>query len=274
MTASRPTVSVVVPFAGTTQDLSLLLAALAALELAPGDELIVADNRADGQLVSGSAAKIVPARGIRTPGFARNCGALSATGEWFVFIDADTRPTPSLLDAYFAPSPASGTAILAGGIRDMALRPTLTSRHRVARGHLDQRVTMDRARWRYAQTANCAVRRSAFASIGGFAERARAGEDADLCFRLQDLGWAMEERRDAWVEHRSRETLSGLVRQLASHGSGAAWLDRRYPGSFPPPSPGEFAARTVHDLGEALSAASRGERTAAGFALLDVLGAA
>ena len=135
-------------------------------------------------------------------------------------------------------------------------------------------MTTSREPWPYAQTANCAVRRSAFASIGGFAERARAGEDADLCFRLREVGWTMEERSAAWVEHRSRETLSGLLRQLAWHGSGAAWLNRRYPGSFPPPSPREFAARLARSLGQALMAVSRCEREAAVFALLDFAAAA
>ena len=74
MRATRPTVSVVVPFAGTTQDLSALLTGLAALELAPGDELIVADNRAGGQSTARLSAKIVPAHGIRTPAYARNAG--------------------------------------------------------------------------------------------------------------------------------------------------------------------------------------------------------
>ncbi len=272
MSAARPTVSVVVPFAGTTEDLSALLAGLAALELEPGDELIVADNRAGGQSPAGFSAKIVPAHGVRTPAYARNTGASRATGDWLVFIDADTCPDPSLIDAYFTPPPAPRTAILAGAIRDTAPRPTLTSRHTVARGHLDQGMTTHEP-WPYAQTANCAVRRSAFASIGGFAEQARAGEDADLCFRLWEVGWAMEERSAAWVEHRSRDTLSGLVRQLAWHGSGAAWLNRRYPGSFPPPSPREFAARLAHSLAQALIAVSRREREAAAFALLDVVAA-
>ncbi len=271
MSAARPTVSVVVPFAGTGRELSVLLTNLAALELASGDELIVADNRAGGQSPSGLSARIVPARGIRTPAYARNRGALSAAGDWLVFIDADTRPAPSLIEAYFRPPPDSGTAVLAGAVRDIAPRPTLVARHTVARGHLDQRVTTGRAHWPYAQTVNCAVRRSAFVSVGGFAERARAGEDADLCFRLQARGWAMEPRSEAWVEHRSRETLPGLARQLAGHGSGAAWLNRRYPGSFPPARPRELGVRVARSVDEAVRATFRPEREAAAFAMLDVV---
>jgi GT2 family glycosyltransferase len=271
MTPARPTVSVVVPFAGTAHELSSLLANLAALELATGDELIVADNRADGQPPSGFSAKVVPAHGIHTPAYARNCGAQAAGGDWLVFIDADTRPAPSLIDAYFRPPPDPGTAILAGAVRDIAPRPTLVARHSVARGRLDQQMTMGRACLPYAQTANCAVRRSAFAAAGGFAERARAGEDADLCFRLREIGWAMESRSEARVEHRSRETVPRLARQLVGHGSGAAWLNRRYPGSFPPAPPRELAARIARSVGEAVRAASRREREAAAFAVLDLV---
>jgi hypothetical protein len=67
MTGPRPTVSVVVPFAGTARELSTLLTNLSVLELASDDELIVADNRAVGQSPSALSARIVPARGIRTP---------------------------------------------------------------------------------------------------------------------------------------------------------------------------------------------------------------
>ena len=48
------------------------------------------------------------------------------------------------------------------------------------------------------------MRADAFAAVGGFDERARCGEDADLCFRLARAGWALEERPAAFVEHPTR----------------------------------------------------------------------
>jgi cellulose synthase/poly-beta-1,6-N-acetylglucosamine synthase-like glycosyltransferase len=276
--SARPTVSIVVPFGGTAAELPPLFGSLSALQLQDGDELILADNHrrsaaAVDDLAGGSRVRVVPAHGLRTPAFARNRGALTASGEWLIFIDADARPEPDLVAEYFEPLPRPSTAVLAGAIRDVAGEPTLVARHRVARGHLSQGVTMGRAQRPYAQTANCAVRRSAFEAVGGFAAWARAGEDADLCFRLQDAGWELEERPAAVVEHRSRETLPSVMLQLARHGSGAAWVNRRYPGSFPPPTAFQFARRLVGGGREVTRATIRRDEEAASFGLLDLAGA-
>ena len=115
------------------------------------------------------------------------------------------------------------------------------------------------------------MRRSAFEQVGGFAEAARAAEDADLCWRLQDAGWRLEARPEAAVEHRARETLGALLRQLAVHGAGVAWLDRRYPGSDPAPSLRQLAGRLSWYPRTAWSRARRGEREEALFVLIDLL---
>ena len=78
------------------------------------------------------------------------------------------------------------------------------------------------------------VRRNAFEQVSGFADDIRSGGDADLCFRLRDAGWDLELRSDASVDHGSRRRLLGLLGQRARHGSGAEWLEHRYPGFVGP----------------------------------------
>jgi GT2 family glycosyltransferase len=264
----------IVPFAGSEWHLYSLINELGALSRRQDDELIVADNSGTADTrAPRSGVRVCAAQGIPTPGFARNRAAQLVTGDWLVFIDADTHPDPALLDAYFDPPPAEDTAILAGGIADVAARPTLVARHAVARAHMSQRSTLERAGAPYAQTANCAVRRSAFDAVGGFDERARAGEDADLCFRLARAGWALEERPQAKVLHQSRETLAAWAWQLARHGSGAAWLNRRYQGQFPPPPLRALAARLARNAISAVAKLARGDLEDASFALLDLTGA-
>jgi GT2 family glycosyltransferase len=216
---------------------------------------------------------LVPARGRCAPGFARNRAAAVAAGEWLVFVDADARPEAGLLDGYFDPPPRAETAVLAGTIIDVPGGRTVAARHSARRAQLSQRITLDRAGTPYAQSANMAVRTSAYQALGGFDDRARAGEDADLCFRLARAGWQLEERPGAVVEHASRGTLPDLVAQLARHGSGAAWLNRRYPGEFPPPMWSAFGRRVARSAVQALAAAFRGRRELAGAAVVELIGA-
>ncbi len=136
---------------------------------------------------------------------------------------------------------------------------------------MSDRAILERLHHPYAQTANCAVRRAAFEQVSGFTEEIRAGEDADLCFRLQRAGWLLEARPHATVEHRGREAVRGLIGQLAGHGSGAAWLQRRYPGSFPPSSARALTGRIARSAQSALTALARGEREQATCAVLDIL---
>jgi hypothetical protein len=62
--------------------------------------------------------------------------------------------------------------------------------------------------------------------------RAAAG-DIDFAWRLQQAGWSLEFNPRAVVRHSHRESLPGLLRQVARNGAGAAWLNRRHPGSLP-----------------------------------------
>jgi GT2 family glycosyltransferase len=276
---ARPAISVLVPFAGSEAELTELLLTLGTLRLTAEDEVIVADNRPvhhssgdhaerDGQLT------VHPAAGISSPGFARNRAAAVARGEWLVMIDADTEPAPTLLDDYFASPPQPTTAVLAGGIVDRADGTGLAARHSAARGQMDQLTTLRRGAWSYAQSANVAVRRDAFLRVGGFDESARAGEDADLCFRLRAAGWEIESRPAAVVAHRSRDSVPALLHQLLRHGSGAAWVQAHHPGSFPPPSAYRLTARLAGSARRAAFAELRGDGDGARMQLLELAEAA
>ena len=257
--SDRPAVAVIVPFLGSDTELDELRERLTELRRAPGDALIISDNRKHP---------------VRTPAYARNRAAEGTTAEWLVFIDADTTPEAGLLDAYFNPAPDPRTAVLAGGIRDVASPSAgIVARHSVARAHMSHGTSLSRNGRPYAQTANCAVRRSAFEAVRGFEESARAGEDADLCFRLERAGWKLEERGGAVVGHEGRASLRAWLAQLAVHGSGAAWLERRWPGEFPRPPARSLLARLGRSGADAAGGLVRGDREAAAFAALDVVGA-
>jgi GT2 family glycosyltransferase len=128
--------------------------------------------------------------------------------------------------------------VLAGGVADAPLssssRATPAERYAAESRPMAQATTIDEPLHPpYAQTANCLVRRAAFEAVGAFADGIRSGGDADLCFRLQADGWTVELRETAEVVHRNRRALAALLAQKARHGAGAAWLQRRYAGTFP-----------------------------------------
>lgn len=239
-TTVRSSADVIIPFLGSGRDLGALADRISHLRLGPDDALIIVDNTPTG--VAQKLQLPIPANVILAPErqssyHARNRGAASGSGAWLVFVDADVEPVPDLIDRYLAASPAARTAVLCGSVWDVCARngerESLASRYSRLRRLIDQANTlkMDRP---YAKTANCAIRRTAFEQVGGFVDDIRSGGDADLCFRLLEGGWEIELRADAAVQHRSRRTLLELLGQRARHGSGAEWLEARYPGFVGP----------------------------------------
>jgi GT2 family glycosyltransferase len=205
---ARPSVDVVLPFAGRDDELEAVLRRLGQLRLRSGDRLLVADNR--------------PRRApLRTPALDR-------------------------------------VEIVAAA-----------ARYAHARGFLDARRAGAGGRWAFAQTANCAVRRAAFDALGGFTEGIRAGEDADLCWRLVAAGWGLEPRPEAWAVHIPRQTVRGLIGQMLVHGAAHSWLERAWPGSTPARSRPGLMVYSVRRLGQGLVALARRDADGAITGLLD-----
>lgn len=273
----RPTVDVVVPYLGPAGGLASLRDRLARLRLAPGDTLTIVDNRPDAPAhpITGTP-RVLPAPDLQTPGHARNRGAARGNAEWLVFVDADTDPREDLLDSYFSDPPEPQTGLLAGGITDYPAgheeRPPPAVRWARLTQSMAQDSTLGLGRWGFAQTANCAVRRQAFGSVGGFREELRACEDADLCYRLQAAGWRIERREEARVVHASRRTLRDLLAQQLVHGAGIGWLEREFPGASPAHRWPGFLLWGVRRATGGLAAAARArDRDAALVALMDPL---
>lgn len=238
MESARPSVSVVVPFAGGVEHARRLAESLAALELGARDEVLVADN-GDDEEAGATLAKTLPpagfrvvaAAGERSSYHARNAGAAAASaGDWLLFVDADCVPDPDLLDAYFAPSPEARVGALAGAVRSDPGQDAFLARYAADRRFLDQQDGLHTAA-DAAATANLMVRRRAFEAIGGFTEGIRSAGDIDLCRRLVADGWTIERRPQAGVRHLHRESLGDLLGSVARYAAGARWLNERYPGT-------------------------------------------
>jgi GT2 family glycosyltransferase len=260
---------VVVPFAGPRGDLEEVLTRMARLSLLEGDTLTVVDNGPAGE--TPADPRVLPAREHRSSYYARNRGAGRGGAEWILFLDADVDPPEDLLERYFEQPPGERTAVVAGGIFDEPDERSRAARYAHLVGRMAQPNTLRAGEWAYAQTANCAMRRAAFEGVGGFRDELRSAGDADLCFRLTRAGWAIAQRPAAAVVHRSRRTLRSLLRQRARHGSGAAWLDREYPGSFPRKNPLGLAKWTLQSFARAVYVGARGRSDDALIAAINPL---
>jgi glycosyltransferase involved in cell wall biosynthesis len=147
-------------------------------------EFVVCDNNssdATASLARAGGARVVfePVNQIAR---ARNTGAAAARGDWFVFVDADSRPTPELF-AEVSTHIESGQC-LAGGCT-----VRMDERHLLADGgtalwNLFSRLT----RWAAGSFIFCQA--EAFRQIGGFSVELFASEELDLSQRLKKLARA------------------------------------------------------------------------------------
>ena len=246
--STRPSVAVVMPFAGTPAEATAALAALASLRTRAGDKVVLADNAGTALKVRDSIAPgdeiahgqnrvtIVPATGEHSPARARNAGAAATDQPWILFLDADCRPSPDLIDAFFAEPIADEVGALGGGIDALPSGASLAARYGVSRNFLNSSTHLAHPFRPRLSAANLLVRRAAFDAVGGFREGIRAAEDTDFCWRLQDAGFTLAVRPGARAGHVYRSTLSGLRAQWRGYAAGRAWLARAYPGFHPEPA--------------------------------------
>src|SRR5262249_13225328 len=80
---------------------------------------------------------------------------------------------------------------------------------------------------------NMAIRRSCLEEIGGFDEQFRvAGDDVDICWRLQERGWVVGFAPAAQVWHHRRPSVRMFWKQQKGYGKAEALLERKWPDRF------------------------------------------
>ena len=80
---------------------------------------------------------------------------------------------------------------------------------------------------------NMAFRKAALEAIGGFDERFRvAGDDVDVCWRLQEAGWTLGFSAGAVVMHRRRDSVRRYLKQQYGYGKAEALLERKWPSRY------------------------------------------
>jgi glycosyltransferase involved in cell wall biosynthesis len=157
-------------------------------------ELIVCDNNStDGTAeIARAAGATVVFEPVNQIARARNCGAAAATGDWLVFVDADSRPSAGLF-AEVAEQISSGRC-LAGGVT-----VRMDEKHLVA-GLVTWLWNCASRMGRLLAGSFIFCEAAAFQKIGGFSHELFAAEELELSRRLRKL--ARETNRKMIILHR------------------------------------------------------------------------
>ena len=160
---------------------------------------------------------------------ARNLGMRAATGEIVAYLDDDARPDPAWLHhlartfsrrphaAVGGPNiPPEDDGLVADCVADSPGGPI----HVLVGDELAEHIP----------GCNLAVRRQALEAIGGFDPRFWiAGDDVDLCWRLQEEGHTLGFNPAAIVWHHRRGSVRDYLKQQYQYGKAEGLLEQKWP---------------------------------------------
>jgi GT2 family glycosyltransferase len=236
--ARWPHVSVVVCAYNAADTIDDCLSSLAALTYPDYDVIVVNDGSVD------ETAAIAHRHADRHPGVrildvpqgglsaARNAGLAAASGEIVAYTDADVRVDPDWLS--YLVQPMLATDVAGTGGPNVVPHDDPWVAQCVARAPggpthvmLDDRIA------EHVPGCNMAFRRGALLSIDGFNPvYLRAGDDVDICWRLQARGLGIAFAPAALVWHHRRASVAAYWRQQVGYGEGETWLDAHHPEKF------------------------------------------
>ena len=163
---------------------------------------------------------------------ARNVGLAEATGEIVAYTDADTRVDRDWLT--FLVQPFLTSDVVGSGGPNVVPADDAPVAQCIARAPggpthvlLDDRIA------EHVPGCNMAFRRDALLAISGFNPiYLRAGDDVDVCWRLQARGWKIGFASSALVWHHHRSSVQAYWRQQVGYGEGETWLMAHHPEKF------------------------------------------
>ena len=232
--ARWPRVSVVICAYNAADTIGECLTSLEALTYPDTEILVVDDGSRDD---TAAIARRQP--GVRVIdrvngglGAARNAGLAAASGEIIAFTDADCRVDPDWLTYLVQPMLVSDVAGAGGPNVVPPDDPWLAQCVARSPGG-PTHVMLDDRTAEHVPGCNMAFRRDALLAIDGFNPvYLRAGDDVDICWRLQARGLRIGFAPAALVWHRHRAGVRAYWHQQVGYGEGETWLDAHHPEKF------------------------------------------
>ena len=163
---------------------------------------------------------------------ARNVGIAASLGEIVAFTDSDCVVDPDWLHYLVATFLQTGLRAV-GGPNLPPPEDSVVAACVAASPGGPQHVLLDDVEAEHIPGCNMAFRREVLNEIGGFDPIYRsAGDDVDVCWRLQDRGYRIGFSPAAMVWHFRRNTMRAYIGQQKGYGKAEALLYFRHPQRF------------------------------------------
>lgn len=163
---------------------------------------------------------------------ARNVGLQQATGEIIAYTDDDARPDPHWL-TYLA---AAFMRTAHGGIGGPNIAPPGDGEIADCVANAPggpMHVLLSDTEAEHIPGCNMVFRKAALMNVGGFDPIFQvAGDDVDVCWRLQEQGYTLGFCAPAMVWHHRRNSIRTYWRQQAGYGKAEALLEAKWPEKY------------------------------------------
>lgn len=234
MLPDYPKVSVVVCAYNAERTMDSCLASLKELNYPNYEVIVVNDGSSDRTLEITQQYDYLRLISQENKGLsvARNVGITAATGEIVAFTDSDCVVDPDWLTYLVEKFLSSGLAAVGGpnlSPPEDSLVPACVA---VSPG-VPTHVLLSDDVAEHIAGCNMAFRREVLQEIGGFDPQFRAaGDDVDVCWRLQDKGYTIGFSPAAIVWHFRRNTVAAYLKQQRGYGKAEALVYFEHPNRF------------------------------------------
>ena len=234
MLPEYPKVSVVVCAYNAEPTMHSCLASLKELNYPNYEVIVVNDGSTDRTLEISKCYDYVRLISQENKGLsvARNVGIAAATGEIVAFTDSDCVVDPDWLTYLVEKFLFSGFSAVGGPNLPPPEDSLVPSCVAVSPGGPAHVLLSDEVAEHIAG-CNMAFRREVLQELGGFDPQFRAaGDDVDLCWRLQDRGYIIGFSPAAIVWHFRRNTVAAYLKQQRGYGKAEALVYFKHPHRF------------------------------------------